>query len=236
MHTSDDPRDVVGYSLFDAVDHAARHGFEVLALTCHEVCAWTEEYATYAATKGVLLIPGVELDVAERAGERGRHVLLLGADKDAERIRTFADLAAYRATHKGVLVIAPHPYFYGNFSLHAYLEKYIDLFDAIEHSWFYSTKINRNTRAAQVAAHHRKPFIATSDTHFFDYMHENYALLEVQEKTQAGVFAAITNHAFVNYTRPRRLVREMLVRQSLFSFTTLLARVGLLPTRKRKWH
>src|SRR5690606_31774254 len=114
MHTSDDPVDPVAYSTFEAIDHAATHGFDVLAVTCHHRCAWTTSYAAYAEEKGILLLSGVELSLAERIGGRDAHVLVIGVDRGVEAVRTFADLATYRKRHPEALVIAPHPFFYGS--------------------------------------------------------------------------------------------------------------------------
>ena len=225
MHTSDDPVDAVSYSLFEAVDYAASIGFDVLAITCHHTVAWTQEYATYAAGKGILLISGIELSVGETIDDRGYHVLLLGATKDAEYIKTFAELAAYRTHHTEAVVIAPHPYFYGNFSLHTKLEQYINLFDAIEHSWFYSRHMNRNLRAIEVARRHHLPLIATSDTHFFDFMQDNYSVINATEKSEGAVLNAVKTGSFSIYTRPRRLWSEMILPQSMFFIKTIFARL-----------
>jgi predicted metal-dependent phosphoesterase TrpH len=51
----------------------------------------------------------------------------------------------------------------------AIIRKQNKLFDAIEHSWFYSSLLNPNKKAQQVAKSLHIPFIATSDTHFIEH-------------------------------------------------------------------
>jgi len=224
MHTSDDPVDPVAHSLKEIVDHAAGHHFDVLAITCHHRAAWTPEYAAYAAEKGILLIPGAELSVANRVGGRAAHVLMLGVGPDVEAVRTFDELAKYRAEHPEAFIIAPHPFLPGGFSLQDYFEPHIHLFDAVEHSWFYSRRFNINLRATEVAERHGLPVIATSDTHFFDFMHDNYATVDAEAKTQEALFAAIRAGKIENYSAPRRLIREMIIPWGLFAARTAYLR------------
>lgn len=225
MHTSDDPADVVSYSIYEAIDRASELGFDVLAITCHGKVAWTESYAQYAQERGILLISGIELSISKGLGKPGKHVLLLGAIPQAESVRTFAELRAYRVAHPESLIIAPHPYFYGNFSLHDELEQHIDVFDAIEHSWFYGGPFNRNVHAREIAERYRKPFIATSDTHMLDHLEQNFSILEVAEKSEQDVLNAIRSGSFSIQTRPSKLLSEMLLPQALFSLRTLAARL-----------
>ncbi len=212
-HTGDDPRDFVPYTTREGIDHAALHGFDALALTCHQKAAWAPEYAAYAAKRGILLIPGVELDMHETdgsTGRRGRHLIILNCDKDAERVRTFSDLYDYRTAHPQSFVLTPHPFSYGNFSLKKFLEKHIHLIDAIEHTWFHSPRFNRNKKAAYAAVRHQLPMIVTSeDAHTFDNLHTDYALVDAEEKTIPSLFGAIRQHKITNVTHPKKLVREM---------------------------
>lgn len=225
MHTSDDTSDVVSYSLYEAVDHAAAHGFDVLAITCHHTLAWKEEYARYAADRGIVLLSGIELYVGETMGDVKRHVLMVGAAKEAQDIQTFEDLARYRKAHPDAVVIAPHPYFFGNFSLHDKLEKYAHLFDAVEHSWFYSRYINRNTRAIAFARDRDMPLIATSDTHFLDFMHDNFSVIDAAGKSEKEILRALKEGSVSMHSVPRRFFSEMLIPQAFFSLRTVLARL-----------
>jgi predicted metal-dependent phosphoesterase TrpH len=213
FHTADDPRDRIPYTAYEGIDAAARLGFEVLAMTCHNKVAHTQEYAQYAKEKNILLISGIELDIGETPGET-RHLVVLNCDTDAERIQTFDDLRAYKDRHPQIFVLAPHPYYpyhTRSISLHKYTDRYAHLLDAIEHSWFYSRTLNFNRRAEQAAFRHNLPLIATSDTHTLEWLDSDYCVIETSEKSPEAVFAALRQRAFVNITRPKKLLREMLL-------------------------
>lgn len=201
LHTIEDPMDgdIISYSAHQAIDYAASKGFEVLAFTLHNAFYYNEELSAYAAQKNILLIPGIEKSI------EGRHVLILNADKQAEQIQTLAALRAYRAVRSDILVIAPHPYYYGNISLKEKLLEQSELFDALEQSWFYKGIFNRNQKAAQAATRLHKPFIATSDLHVLSRLENSYALIETTEKTVSAVLQSIRAGAFKNYSRPASL-------------------------------
>jgi predicted metal-dependent phosphoesterase TrpH len=216
FHTSDDSRDLVEYALEEGIDRAASHGFGVLAVTCHQKFAWTESAAEYAKNRGILLMPGIEICVDEARGTRGRHVLIINAKREAEEVRTFAELAEYKSSHSESFIIAPHPYFYGNFSLHEFLEKHIYLFDAIEHSWFYSQFFNRNKKGREIAEKYDLPFIATSDTHFFDFLNSDYAVIDAEEKTPESIFDALRKMKFINVTSQKSFFKDMVWKEGKF--------------------
>lgn len=203
LHTSDDSEDSIDYSFINALDEAKKHGFECIALTCHNKFVDKEEYRQAAEARGILFMPGVERTIEKR------HVVILNPDKDVDTIKTFEALRAYKKTHPNILVIAAHPYFPGGYSLQEKLEENKDLFDAIEHSWFYSPRVNRNKKAIQMATKLNLPLIATSDTHNLSFLNTNYAEIEVKEKTILAIFTAIRNNDFTNTTSPRKLFREM---------------------------
>lgn len=213
FHTAEDDAHDIAYDLYSGIDHAKEKGFDVLAVTCHRKYVCTNEHVAYAAERDVLLIPGIEADIYE--GTKRNHVLIINATRDVEELRTFDDLARYRREHEDVLVIAPHPYHVGGFSLHGLLERYIELFDAVEHSWFYSSVFDRNRRAREVAERHNKPYIATSDTHFLDFMDESYAVVRA-EKDIASFIGAVRSGAFTNITNPRSLIKDMVWRTGTF--------------------
>lgn len=224
FHTADDPEHRIPYSTKEGIDRAAYLGFEVLALTCHNHFAYSEEYANYAKSKNILLIPGIEVGIERGKSfkKEGMHVVILGCDKEAEKIQTFEDLSNYKKTHNEILILAPHPFFpifYGNCSLKKQLEKKIELIDAIENSWFYSKIFDSNKKSEQIAKKYNLPFISTSDTHFFNYMNESYAIVETKEKTQQAIFEAIKNKNFTNKTSPRSFIKDMLWRQGAATLT-----------------
>jgi len=205
FHTADDPRDAVTYTLQQGVDRAAELGFHVLALSCHERVVFSERYVRYAQSRGILLISGVERDI------EGRHVVILNTDRSAEEISTLEELAHYRFSHPEAFIFAPHPYFPGDSSLMDLFEPHIDLFDAVESSWFYSKYFNPfNQKAERIARAHRLPIINTSDTHDLRWLDTNYILIDAEEKTPASLFKAIRAGRFRNVSTPRSFFREML--------------------------
>ena len=223
FHTADDPQDFVPYNTEQGIDYAASLGFDALAITCHQRAAWTPEYAAYAAARGVLLIPGIEINIrttdaraiksarGRHNARRGRHLVILNCTTEAEQVRTFADLADYRAAHPECLVMAPHPFAYGNFSLKKFLERHIDLVDAIEHTWYYSRRLDRNKKSAAIAAKYHLPMIVTSDAHTFRNMDTDYALIDAKEKSIPAIFAAIRQDKITNITRHKKILREMIL-------------------------
>jgi predicted metal-dependent phosphoesterase TrpH len=201
LHTTEDINEKypIDYSIFDLIDLSVKNGLKVLALTGHENCATTAKMVKYAAEKGVLLISGIELEI------EGGHVLALNIDKSAEAVDSFDKLRQYKKTHPQCFVIAVHP----NFKFHSIglenLQKYRDLFDAVEHSWFYSRWIDLNLRTAQLAKKINLPMIATSDLHTPEYFTTDYAILEVKELTIPAVFEAISKGKIENVSRPKKL-------------------------------
>jgi predicted metal-dependent phosphoesterase TrpH len=204
FHTGDDTKDCIQYTTQEAIDYAVSLGYSALAITCHRTVEWTEEYAGYARGRGLLLISGIELEVADETGRRS-DVLVLNCDISAEAIDTFTDLRTYKEKHPKVFVVAPHPFFYGNFSLQENLITHIDIFDAIEHSWFYTQNFNRNQRAEEIAKQFNKPFIATSDAHWLSALQSDYARLTDTVTTPEEVFSAIRHKRFQNVTQPKSM-------------------------------
>src|SRR2546423_8744848 len=124
-HTADDPVDRIPYSTRTLIDRAAALGFDALAVTLHDHQLDLRPWHRYAADRGIVLIPGVERTI------EGRHVLLLNFAQGADRVRTFADLAALKRSVPGV-VVAPHPFFPATSCLWRDLDRHADLFDAVE--------------------------------------------------------------------------------------------------------
>lgn len=185
LHTSEDPLDLfINYNVYEAIDRAKKSGYSVLALTCHDKFVYKKEYGKYAREKGILLIPGIEVEI-----KRG-HVLILNATKEAEKVKTFAALKKYKEKNKKAFVIAPHPYF-GMFSLNGRLKKNIALFDAIEKNWFFTLGFNRNKKAREIAEKYSKPYIASSDTHNLKYLQKSFTLIEAPKLQTSSIFKAI---------------------------------------------
>ena len=208
LHTKEDPLDgedwkkIVTYSIYELIDYAHKLDFKVLAFTSHLKFVYKKEYGEYAKSKGLLLIPGIEIELKEIFFEK--HVLVLNCDKSVEKIKTFKELVEYKKNHPEIFIIAPHPDFGFIYSIGLKnLRKYIDLFDAIEYSWFYSKIFNLNKGGESVAREFKKPFIATSDTHVLGNLKYDYAVIEADDLSIQSVFKAIRESRFTNVTEEK---------------------------------
>jgi hypothetical protein len=182
-HTADDPDDYINFSSEQLIDRASALGFEALSITNHDAVTFDRNLEKYAANKGILLIPGVELTLS------GKHVLVINPDfRDDPGIESLADLDRIRNDRS--LIIAPHPFYPGFKCLWSKLLEYIDLFDAVEFSFFYHPMINRNKQAVKIAAERRKPLVGSSDCHNIWQVGPTYTLVEA-EKNIPSIIAAV---------------------------------------------
>lgn len=157
-HTVDDPADRIPHTTRELIDHAASLGYGALAVTLHD--RWSGEGADgdYARERGITLIPGIERTIGRT------HVLLVNAPRDAERVRSFADLAALRRSSR-VLVVAPHPFYPIPSAFGRSLDRHADLVDAIEVNSMYTRALDFNRRAIAWARAHDTPLVGNTDLH-----------------------------------------------------------------------
>lgn len=192
LHTAEDPLDDVRYTGKELISKAADEGFDVISITNHHVMTFNQDLFSHAQERGVLLIPGVELTIQRR------HVLVLNPPPHKKCI-DFPCLSKLRRPE--TLIIAPHPYFPGTYSLNGYLLEHIGLFDALEYCHFYSQMINFNLRAVEVSHFFGLPLVANSDAHFFSQLGSTYSLIYA-EKNLESVFAAIRQNKLKIVSRP----------------------------------
>jgi len=212
IHTAEDQIDgyIIKYNIYQLIDKASQLGFKVLAVTCHRKFVYRKEYGDYAKDKGILLISGIELSMSKFMFWRN-DLIVLNCDKNIEQVKTFKQLADYKKRHPEIFIIAAHPNFGQRQSMGIKkLIKYIDLFDAIEHCWFYSSKINFNRRVEKIAKNFFKPFIATADAHVLTYFNTDYAIIDAEELTPQSIFTAIKQNKFINITKPKKLLELIL--------------------------
>ena len=185
----------IKYSAKELISHAAKLGFEVLAITPHaEDVIYNETLKDYAKSKNILLIPACEAYV------EGRHTLLYNFTKEEiSKIKTFSDLKKVKRNYH--MVIGAHPFYPHPEVLGEKLIENLDLFDAIEHCHFYHRFKNYNKKAVTLANKHSLPLVGTSDTHFLIQMGSNYTLLDA-DKTVEGVIEAIKNKNIKLITKP----------------------------------
>jgi predicted metal-dependent phosphoesterase TrpH len=187
MHSGDDPRDGLRYTAAALLDKAAALGYAAIAITNHGKVIEDERLFDYARARGVLLIRSAEWSFG------GRDVLLCNiTQRDAERLKTFDDLRAYRRERgEELLVVAPHPFYPRGHSLGRHFERNLDVFDAVEIAQIHLSWLDPfNARAVAVARKHAKPVIANSDAHNLWMFGRHYTLVDA-EPTPAGIFAAI---------------------------------------------
>jgi predicted metal-dependent phosphoesterase TrpH len=215
LHTAEDPLDHVRYTAKELISKAADAGFEVISITNHHRITFNQDLFSHAREKGILLIPGVELTI------RRRHVLVLNPPPH-KKCPDFPALSKLRRPE--TLIIAPHPYYPGMYSLNGYLLEYLELFDALEYCHFYSQMINFNLKAVEVSKSFGLPLIGNSDAHFFSQLGSTYSLIHA-EKNLESVFEAIRKDKLRIVSRPLNHL-EMGLILNRFLRMKLRARLG----------
>jgi predicted metal-dependent phosphoesterase TrpH len=184
-HTSDDPQDTIDFSAEELIDRAAACRFDALTITNHDAVTFSRRLEDYAAGRGILLIPGVELTLSNK------HVVIVNPESGkVAAFKSLADLASIR--NDETLVIAPHPYYPGSRCLGSKLQFHLDSFDAVEFSFFYSHFINPNKRAVETALASGKPLVGSSDCHNIWQVGYTYSLVEA-DKNIPSIIAAVKN-------------------------------------------
>ena len=192
LHTAEDPLDHVRYTAKELISKAADEGFDVISITNHHQVTFNQDLSFYAQERGILLIPGIEMTIQRR------HVLVLNPPSH-KMCSDFYSLAKLRRPE--TLIVAPHPYFPGTYSLNGYLLKHLHLFDALEYCHFYSPMINFNRRAVEVSRSFGFPLIGNSDAHFLSQLGTTYSLIYAEKNLEA-IFKAIRQNKVKVATRP----------------------------------
>lgn len=195
IHVKGDPVDNIKYTAEEMILEAKRLGYDVLAITSHKKVLHNEHLRKFAEERGILLLSGIELKL------KRKDVLAINVDTEIEKIKTLQELREYKNNHSDCLIIAPHPFFPGFASLGKDLEKNIDIFDAIENSFCYTTTKNYNKKAIKLAEKYNKPLIATSDCHILKYFDLGYTLIEA-EKSASPIKQAIISQKIKNSNHP----------------------------------
>ena len=211
IHTFEDKVEgyMIKYNIYDLINWAGQLGFKVLGLTCHNKFIYKEDYRKYAASKGILLLFGIELPMRKKI--KRNDLIVLNIDpKEAvsvEKINSFEQLAEYKKIHQEIFILAPHPMATRLFSMgKKKLVKNIELFDSVEHCWCYSRKfLNSNKKTQKIVRRFNKPFVATSDAHFLKYFNTDYIMVESNKLDAKSFFAAIKRGSFANVTKPKKI-------------------------------
>jgi predicted metal-dependent phosphoesterase TrpH len=172
-HTADDPVDRIPHTLTQLIDRAAALGYHALAVTLHERQLDVRPFTSYAAERGIVLIPGMERSIG------GCHTLLLNFRSGAQDVRSFDDLARLKQQQPG-LVVAPHPFFPGPTCLGHRLDRHASLFDAVERNAMFTASVDFNRRAEQWAAEHGKPVVGNCDVHRLRQLGTTYSIVDAE--------------------------------------------------------
>jgi predicted metal-dependent phosphoesterase TrpH len=172
-HTADDPVDRIPHTLTQLIDRAAALGYHALAVTLHERQLDVRPFASYAADRGIVLIPGMERSI------EGCHTLLLNFRSGAQDVRSFDDLARLKQQQPG-LVVAPHPFFPGPTCLGHRLDRHTSLFDAVERNAMFTASVDFNRRAERWAADHGKPVVGNCDVHRLRQLGTTYSIVDAE--------------------------------------------------------
>ena len=100
------------------------------------------------------------------------------------------------------VVVAPHPFYPSRTCLGKKLIEHVDVFDAIEYSFFYSRVFNPNARAEAVANRAGLPMVGSSDCHGLRWLGRTYTSIEAVKKDVKSVIDAIHEGRASVVTRP----------------------------------
>jgi predicted metal-dependent phosphoesterase TrpH len=211
IHSAEDKNESfqIKYNVFDLIDYAHKKNFNVLELTFHDRFGYRQEFDDYAKTKNILLIPGIEITLYKDSSDKQKsHTVVLNCDKSVEKLKTFSDLDNYKKEHPEIFVMSAHPLFGLGVSIgEQKLKENINLFDAVEHSWFYHKWYNRNKKAQIIAQESKKPFLATSDLHHLRHLDDDYLVVNAPILSAESLFDSIRAFKYKNVSRPKSMLR-----------------------------
>jgi predicted metal-dependent phosphoesterase TrpH len=179
-HCNLDPTDyrICRHTPEQLISRAAELGYEILAITCHDVDIWTKKLSEYAQNLGITLIPGMEV-----TAEETRQVLVYNFHTGAENLNTLAKIRT--RSRKDTLVIAPHPFYPGRSCLRSLLEKNLGMFDAIEYSGFQVPGLNFNRKGLKLSEKTQKPIVGNSDAHYLWQLDRTYTRIYSEPKVES---------------------------------------------------
>ncbi len=169
-------------SPYKIIDLAVENGYHVLSFTHHGVLYHDPNVIDYAKDKGIILIPGIEAFINRK------HVLLYNFRQKIV-IDSFTKLEKFKGEEN--LVIAPHPFYPWKCCLKKDVFKYMDCFDALEYSHFYTNLLNPNRKTLDFCYTFDKTIVGFSDTHIKEQFGTTYSLIDVDEVSVEGIIDAI---------------------------------------------
>lgn len=225
IHTKGDPSDkLIRHSVFDIIDRAKENNFDVLAITHHRRVYFSEEAREYAESKGILLIPAVELEI------HSMHVIMLNPPShDVSGIKDFSDIIKFKNA-SNALIIAPHPFFPGANCLNSNFFKNRELFDAVEINGVYTSWLNYNKSLKSTLKDDEIPIVGSSDTHFLSQFGLTYSLVEA-EKNIDSILEAIRKNKVEVISRPLTVKDNGLFTVGIFIVTGSLREIAMFIKR-----
>ena len=221
LHTSDCKKEsTITYNAFQLIDRAAEKGFDVLSITNHDTITFSRRLEDYAEQKGILLLPGVELTINRK------HVLAYNLSCRIDKICGFNDLK--RLKNPKTLFIAPHPFFPSPASLGRDFIKWIDIFDAVELSHFYTRKFNFNKKALEAAERNNLPVVGSSDCHVPRQLGTTYSLIHA-EKDRDSIIKAIKRGNVMPITKPLKQAQACVIMRDMLLMKSLQKLVSMCP-------
>lgn len=200
-HSSLDPHDGIPHTTRQLIDRAAELGYQALSVTCHNRYFDPADDAEYARHRGIVLLAGVEQTI-HRA-----HLLLINFPIDCQRVKSFDDAVALKKAFPKGLVIAPHPLYPTPAAMGlATMNRYRDLFDAVEVSSLYTRHLNFNSGAIAWARDNRKPLVGNSDVHSLAQLGTTYTLVDAPPDADA-ICRAIRDGKVELHTQPLSTLR-----------------------------
>jgi len=203
--------DDLNYTAKDLIKYASRLGYDVLSITNHN-CRTYDHVKNYAKKLGILLIPGVEVNLGRK------HVIVLNSKHNSD-VKSSNELEKLK--QEGAFLIAPHPFFPHPSSMRMeFFIKHKHLFDALEYSFFYTKNINFNNKMIEVGKKYHIPVVANSDLHGLDNLDRIFTMIDA-DKNIDSVLEAIKKNKIKIHTEPLSFYRFVKIGLKVFLAETL---------------
>jgi len=184
--------DDLGYSAKDLIKQAAKLGYDVLSITNHN-CMTYSDIKSYAKKHGILLMPGVEVNVGRK------HVIILNTKHDSN-LDNSKELEKMK--QEGAFLVAPHPFFPHPSSMRMdFFMQHKHLFDALEYNFFYTKYINYNNKVMEMGKKYNIPVVACSDLHCLNNLDRIFTFVDA-DKNIDSVLEAVRKNKIRIHTEP----------------------------------
>lgn len=181
------------YTPSELIAAAKALDYDVLAITEHDEVYFPDDMRREADRQGILLLPGIEASLEEKRA----HVLFVNTPSFPSCRMDMRDLRAWwygEADRERVLSVAPHPFYPGRQCLNGRLRPNIDMFDAVEFSYFNARLSDSflsypNRKAVHIAREHDKALVGTGDVHRLWHLGTTHSMVRSEREPDAIVGA-----------------------------------------------